>query len=658
MEYLNVEAGKTKVESSDGHVIPCNFLEHPRFSSTCKLCAGLHYMFVRFASERTYSKGYEVRTAINSFLDYTVTYEKSNPKPLHLTDLTQISAEVFFGFDMFLKRECGPKGLATRFKTALTQVAQSFDEGMPLLMLPVLGRPESDVYEPLAEDGFEHLSLALKTHVDILYKKLEFRRVVDSIEPYSFEEITTEWRLLHCWNPDPARSLKTLISHGHPLSVEFSCFVESLRRAREQEPVQNVVELIYRRFSQLELVRSLEADSLISLGELFGLYYPTALDQVAIANLLGLQTGWNKETVMAIDGDNFQHVLTGALKSSQTLIVSEKRKSQGRGKPFLHPKAFLAPSSKDDKYSAYNLINLAKELSSPLASLQLDCTSAREIKAIRPLFLCLRPFLAMKVTTSASGAIPGRFASAANRGQWAFGSKSFFEKYEVKENGRRFTKADDLRGRLRPTWIRHVRNRSNRPLSMVAMQQGHASIETTDVHYDSSGPAVQARRDRLRIELDEVASLLRQRKFKGMLGKRGGAAPNLATLRVFNIPGQEKSLWACMNSFKPDWIGSGTRVSPGMKCSEISQCLFCSQVCIFEDSLPFLMERQSVVQNELSLYEEPPFNSPLSDELRIIEYILDEWGDEQALKSAARYWRKHPDLLPIDLRSLSILFED
>jgi hypothetical protein len=615
-------------------------------------------MFVRFASERSYSKGYEVRTAINSFLDYTVIYEKSNPKPLHLTELTQISAEVFFGFDMFVKRENGPKGLAIRFKTALTKVAQSFDDGMPLLMLPILGSPDSDVYEPLAEVGFDQLSLALKTHIDTLYKKLEFRRVVDSAEPYSLAEITAEGRPLHLWKPDPARSLKTLISHGHPLAVPLSSFVDSRRRARGQEPTQNVVELVYRRYNQLEIVKSLEAESLISLDELFGLYYPTAKDQVAIAVFLCLQTGWNKETVMAIDGDNFQHVLTGALKSSQTLIVSEKQKSQGMGKPFFHPKAFLAPSSKDDKYSAYNLINLAKELSRPLAGLPLDCTSAREIKAIRPLFLCLRPLKGMSFMSSQTGAIPGRFASAGNKTLWVFGSKAFFETYEVREKGSRFTKAEDLRGRLRPTWIRYVRDKSHRPLSMVALQQGHASIETTDVHYDSSGPAVQARRDRLRIELDEIASLLRQRKFKGMLGKRGAAVPNIASLRVFTLPGHEKSLWACMNSYKPDWIGSSTRISPGEKCSEISQCLFCSQVCIFEDSLPFLMERQSVVQNELSLYEETPFNSPLSDELRIIEYILDEWGDDKALKAAARYWRNWPDLLPRDMRSLSILFED
>ncbi|MFM2595746.1 hypothetical protein AAFX19_23390 [Vibrio harveyi] len=50
--------------------------------------------------------------------------------------------------------------------------------------------------------------------------------------------------------------------------------------------------------------------------------------------------------------------------------------------------------------------------------------------------------------------------------------------------------------------------------------------------------------------------------------------------------------------------------------------------------------------------------SDLQSELDVIQYILDAWGDENALKSAARYQRRNPNLLPNNLQSLSILFED
>ena len=170
---------------------------------------------------------------------------------------------------------------------------------------------------------------------------------------------------------------------------------------------------------------------------------------------------------------------------------------------------------------------------------------------------------------------------------------------------------------------------------------------------------MQQRRERLRSELNDVTNLLRQRKFRGMIGKRVADFASFTSLRIFTIPGHEKSLWACMDSFKPDWPGSAPRIANGAKkCSEMHQCLFCSQVCVFEDSLPFLMERQVNIQIELQDYQEPAYKSPLADELRIIEYIFDAWGDEQALKKAARYTRQHPDMLPRDMKSLSILFED
>ena len=96
----------------------------------------------------------------------------------------------------------------------------------------------------------------------------------------------------------------------------------------------------------------------------------------------------------------------------------------------------------------------------------------------------------------------------------------------------------------------------------------------------------------------------------------------------------------------------------GSRCSELPQCLFCSQVCITEDSLPFLMKRLEVLQLELSALIETAFDTPLADELEIIEYIIDEWGDENAVKDAARYLRQHPNLLPPKMNDLSLLFED
>ena len=657
MNYLTVVATMRFAESSDGRTIPCNYQNHPRFAPECELCSGLHYVFIRFSSGRIYSKCYELRTAINFFLDFAISYENGNPRELHLNNLLQITAEVFFGYDLFIKRLNGAKGLATRLKSAFFKVALGHDEGMPILTLPMLGTPTSVSFEPLTKACFKQLSDALKRHIDELYEKIEFRLTVEKSEPYTSQEISALGPL-HKWNPDLNRVVKTLIVHDHPFVVSLGSFVDSLKKSRRYIATDNVVEQIYCRFSHYSLLNYTTTKKIITLGEVFESFFPTAMDQVAIAIFVELQTGWNKETIMSTDGDNFEHPLTGALNSLQVLLVSEKHKSQSTGKPYKNPKTFMAPSNKLDKYSAFNLINLAKKLSEPLATLPIECTSEREIKDISPLFLCMRHILAVSHTKSSSGGGLGRFTSAGNVQAWRYGMKLFFEKYEIIEKGVRFTSAKDLNGRLRPTWIRYVRDNKKSPLSLVALQQGHKSIETTDVHYDSSGMAMQQRRERLRTELNNVANLLKQRKFKGMIGKKMADFPNFASMRIFTIPSYDKSLWGCSNSSKPDWPGSGTRFSTSMKCSAIDQCLFCSQVCIFEDSLPFLMERQISIQSELQDCQEPSYKSPLADELRIIEYIFDTWGDEQALKQAARYMRQHDDLLPRDMRLLSIIFED
>lgn len=638
--YLRLFAALEEAETADGRFIPCSYRKHPRFSKRCKLSQGLHYVFARFVPGRTYAKGYELRTGINAFLDFTVEYEAQIPPALHLTELSKINAEVFRAFDMFNKRTGKPKQLATRLKSALVRVADEFDDGLPMLTLPYLADPPYQSREPLTQECFSQLSAALKRYVDYLHAKIEFRRVVGEAKPYRFSELRLALPRIQDSSTEAARALKTLLARGHPFDVPLEQFIGVVRGVRA-DSADRAVAAIY---------------ASCDMDRILGMYFPTSEDQFAIATFLQMQTGWNKETVLAIDGQNFLHPLTGAVNSDLVLIASEKEKSQSTDVPFHRPKTMLAASKKDDKYSAYNLIQLAKELSSPLASLPVDATSTFALIGHNPLFMCARPWAGM--FRNKKDSIAGRFLSAACKLRWREGAASFFQKNEISENGVRLKRADDLNGRLRPTWIRYVRDQKGRPLSVVALQQGHASIETTDIYYDSSGPAMQLRRERLRSALSEIAWMLREKQFKGLIGKRNDLPVDPTTLRVFSIPGHEKSLWACSDSYAPDWPGSAAHAQRKAKCSEISQCLFCSRVCIFEDSLPFLIVRQGDIQEQLAADDGVPFGSDLANELKIIDHILDVWGDQRALKEASRYARRNAGLLPKDMNELKVLFED
>ena len=402
-----------------------------------------------------------------------------------------------------------------------------------------------------------------------------------------------------------------------------------------------------------------------TIDDLLGSYFPTEIDQAIIALSIMYQTGWNKETVLALDRNNYEHPLNKSLFKNNPMIISEKQRGQGNNLPYYKPKQIFAFSDKDDRYSAINGVRLALDLSFPLAGLPRESIVIKQHETYNEMFLCIRK---KKGWTNAGGGsprktgkiankIPGRFTSISRFAMWKRGIKSFFSEYEIFENGKRLTSADDIKGRLRPTWFLKNKQNKNIALQILSNLQNHSTVETTDIYYDSSGPAMKERRKRLRSELEAVMKLLQEKKFKGILPTgRENVAPQLPFLRIFTIPGHNSPLWGCVDPYEPDWKGSTTIINNGSRCNAVHKCLFCSKVRILEESLPFLMERRSIVENLINQQER--VNNYLSEELEIIEYILDNWGDEDALKKAARYHRRNKILLPNDMMSLTVLFED
>lgn len=81
---------------------------------------------------------------------------------------------------------------------------------------------------------------------------------------------------------------------------------------------------------------------------------------------------------------------------------------------------------------------------------------------------------------------------------------------------------------------------------------------------------------------------------------------------------------------------------------------------MFEDSLPYLMERRIHVVEIMD--DQPPsasdYSSELEIEIALIDDILDNWEDDRAIKEAARYQRRNTPLLPRDLNFLQVILEE
>lgn len=454
------------------------------------------------------------------------------------------------------------------------------------------------------------------------------------------------------FEPDLPRVIKTLLENGYPFKMELRELGErySANDIFSLDRCKDVVQLLLYRWRSRYTIPG--QSSPLLWDDLLALYFPTMADMSTLIQFMMLQTNWNKESVLALDPENFEHALTGAMNEDYVMLQTEKNKSQGVGKPYFAPKEIVAASTRSDKYSALNLFKLAIQLSKPLKEFEFDYIRHGMSKEdYNPAFLCIR-FYADWVKKG------GRHTSASNEKAFQQGIKQFLKQYPVYEDGVRLTSGKDLTFRLRPTWVK--RQKAIRDIShgLLALFMGHASTVTTDVHYDNSPLAQKERYDRLESELEAILALMFSGQFEGMLGMPPQQVVQLP-FKIFHIPGMEKPLWACANQRQPAWHGARQRVPEGQRCYVISKCLFCSQCTIFEDSLPYLVERRihvvELIDDQLSSSE---YSNNLEIELMKIDSILDRWIEEEAVREAARYQRRNSPLLPRDLNFLQVILEE
>jgi hypothetical protein len=308
----------------------------------------------------------------------------------------------------------------------------------------------------------------------------------------------------------------------------------------------------------------------------------------------------------------------------------------------------FAVSSSKDKYSAINLIKLTDELSQPFHGNSLDMIPLRAIR-INELFFCKNDIGDWSET--------GRMGTLSNVKTSVRGVKDFLKKFKIIDKGKELTKSGELVKRLRTTWV-YLKRKSS-PLGMVSMQLGHASEQTTDIYYDNSNQARIDRKEKLKNSLNSVMDQILKRQFKGLLpNEQTAKTKKNGSLVVFTIPGHEKPMWGCKEQCSPDWVGHEKFVNENQKCFYINHCIKCSQIELYEDSLPYLLDRLEYLEYCEREIPSVEFNQLYATEIEILRWVIDNWNDDDAIKSANRYLKRNRPLLPKDLASLISLFGD
>ncbi|MDU0701901.1 hypothetical protein Q8W87_17525 [Pseudomonas aeruginosa] len=552
-------------------------------------------------------------------------------------------------FQDFLLRNSKSLTFAEKLKSVMTVVAKEHG-GIPLLQFPAVPRSPAKKTEPLGDDAFNSLCQGLMEHWKVMDEKLRFRREVERSEPYIYESLppqkTDSGIKARDWEIDDARSMRTLLDHGFPMDIPLDALQRMMRRSSigNFAGCNTVVKAILHKY-----IFCPQHKKTINLDGLLRRYFPTTLDQAAIALFLLLQTGWNKESVIEIDGENFEHPLTGSIDEKLAVVFSEKYRSQGIGAPYESPSQITASSNPDDPYSIYSLIVLARNLSKPLKGYTFDTNAFIGSGKVRnELYLFLRAWGDWFKNGS-------RHSSISIFNSYTQGIEGFLKKYPVYESGKRLLRVSDITPRLRATWLKHQKKANS--LSIITSHLKHKYGNTTDVHYNSSATAMAERSSRLRSELEEVTKRLVNRQFSGLLGKIANEQASLS-IKLFTIPGKDRPMWGCEDQFSPDWYGHQHVVAKGEKCYQVDKCIGCSRVRIYDDSLPYLMERLGHIDYELEMESEDSRSSELRWEKQTLEYLINDCHDEDTITEAARYRRRNSPLLPHDMSSLRLIFDE
>ncbi|MGP5441656.1 hypothetical protein ACTXOK_06370, partial [Pseudomonas helleri] len=369
MRYLSMYHAELSATSADAKVILANYIEHPLFSFTDALCCGFHYVFIKYVPDVSYSKGYALRSAIKDFLDFRQDHNNKLHPDLHLKGVGDIGIEQFKLFMDRLRRNGQTLYPARSIRSAVLKVANHNDDGLPLLTLPSV-LIKTQVREPLDEAADASFYESMRSEVDNMRFMLEFRKQVKLAEPYRLDEIRpliSELLLISKkseWVIDPARALKTLMLDGYPFRVTKSESTALRKKIRKIPYVQSITRpsefvlsccLPY----SYSILRKQAPDS-IAYDDLVRMYYPTAQNQATLGLFIQRQSSWNKETVIAIDKNHFLHPMSEVAHSDVVLVVSEKEKSQSANKNYASPKLAKAMSTRSDRYSIFNLMELAK----------------------------------------------------------------------------------------------------------------------------------------------------------------------------------------------------------------------------------------------------------------------------------------------------------
>jgi hypothetical protein len=161
---------------------------------------------------------------------------------------------------------------------------------------------------------------------------------------------------------------------------------------------------------------------------------------------------------------------------------------------------------------------------------------------------------------------------------------------------------------------------------------GHSDSAITDQYYKNSAHFQQIRKDKLSDELDSIQESIDNGSFKGTLVPlKTEKRIKDKIITIFTDHTNESPLSTCTGNMNPDWTGSENLQLP---CRIFNKCLLCSRSSVFEDNIPFVVDRFLYLQQLKKNIRVSSFDSLYLDEFNAAKEVVEYWPYQEQIDQA------------------------
>ncbi|WP_440889319.1 hypothetical protein [Vibrio sp. WZ-1] len=509
---------------------------------------------------------------------------------------------------------------------------------------PTPPKPKPSHFEPLSTEQLDTLRSFLKKQIDLAYQKESIASVAIKTGVPSTRTGLEFWRKdnqdnnlprFKNWTSNLVDTLATFYS-AHPeypnnvtREMQKTGGKYYVPRDLTYTNLNNPIVTIMKRIV-MQNVKSytpfIPNEPGLNNKEILSYLYPDFREMIAIKTAICLETGWSPDITDKINPYDFTFDPI-PIESDWVFIKSTKAKGAALNKNsrIREQREMIHPSSKKNRYSAYNLIKLLVKRTSRLRQGHLYSKAISDINA---------PPAFVSFTTNTKVQI---VASHPARGEV---NRQAAQKYLANELGFNL----DLR-QLRPTRLYLNETENNLPLLLQVILFGHSTSAITDGIYKDNAHFNQIRKDKLSCELDSIAESISDGSFKGtLIPLRTHRSIQKKILTIYSNQCGESPLAICNDPTRPDWkVTHGKIKTP---CRQFNKCLLCSQSSVTSNNIPFIVDRYLYLDQIRRTSRDSHFESIHGDEFKAAKEVIDCWPYKEEIEEAELRSASEGYLLP------------